>query len=368
MITAEPTLSRLPALPGGKSSIYEVVENLKDTLTFLGTAITKSQLYGCSTIEQGIILAWQCYAKKCPPFDIAERNHLICNKLSQKAHFKLAGFHAIGGKHEIVERTADCAEIRLKISGETHTERLTWEEAQKENWPYEKDKKTLKYNWSTPRSRRQMLWARVISEAVSTLRPGINLGGYTPEEIIDFAGPVPRAVIDQMVSEGESHSQQNGQVESLPPATIQGEVESTAVAQPAAIEKPKKSAAKKQAAKVDEAKSVESPVAAVVESPPATEKAPAPSTLAEEPGVEGDPAAKATQAQRDRVCAAIAAAEQLPTNAKRKFADLLAGKLAAHGMRKLTDLCNREITALYLELEKTGDCIAWLSRKIDLPF
>jgi hypothetical protein len=43
---------------------------------------------------------------------------------------------------------------------------------------------------------RQMLRARVISEGVRTVYPGVAIGIYTPEEVQDFDEPPPRRVYD----------------------------------------------------------------------------------------------------------------------------------------------------------------------------
>ena len=51
-----------------------------------------------------------------------------------------------------------------------------------------KDGKTYKDNWATPRSRMQMLWARVVSDGVRTMAPEICSGIYTPEETADIVG------------------------------------------------------------------------------------------------------------------------------------------------------------------------------------
>ena len=47
----------------------------------------------------------------------------------------------------------------------------------------------LKDNWSTPRRRMQMMWARAVSDGVRTVCPLATRGHYTPEEAVDFDEP-----------------------------------------------------------------------------------------------------------------------------------------------------------------------------------
>lgn len=166
-----------------------VYQNVKNPLEFareLGTELAKSRMFGCENESQGRVLAMACLAEGTSPIHIARTHHIIQGNLSMRADAMLAEFNALGGKHKIVERTSDRAEVELSIGDETYTESLAWNEAQLEPYPFEKDGTTPKKNWRTPRARRQMLWARVISEAVRTLRPGIVAGVYTPEEIDGF--------------------------------------------------------------------------------------------------------------------------------------------------------------------------------------
>lgn len=168
---------------GGTLTVYQRMNDPLEAVNQLGTAIAKSGMFGCGSIDQGKVLALECLARGMPPLTLAERFHVVQGKLMMKYDAMLAEFHALGGKHKIVCRTEDKAEVQLTIDGETHSESLTWEQAQKEKWPFKSDGKSLKDNWATPRARRQMLWARVVSEGVRALRPGVNNGRYVVEEI-----------------------------------------------------------------------------------------------------------------------------------------------------------------------------------------
>jgi len=168
-------------------SVYEHVKDPLDFAMRFGTEIAKSRMFGCDNEAQGRVFALACLCEGENPISIARKNNIIDGNLTMKADAMLAEFMRIGGKHEIVSRTAELAKVKLTIGDETHTESLSWKEAQEEPFVWMSNGKDLKKNWRTPRARKQTLWARVISEAVRTLRPGINSGTYTPEEIDDFS-------------------------------------------------------------------------------------------------------------------------------------------------------------------------------------
>lgn len=116
-----------------------------------------------------------------------------------KADAMLAQFHKLGGKSIINVRTPEEASVTLKYEGVENGFKFTFEEAKKEKFPYKKDGITLKDNWSTPRMRMQMLWARVVSDGIRAICPQVNYGRYTPEEIQDIqkekAVPVKAEVV-----------------------------------------------------------------------------------------------------------------------------------------------------------------------------
>lgn len=167
-----------------------VYRNVADPLTFvsqLGTELAKSGMFGCESESQGRVLALACMAENRSPIEVMRKYHIIGNRLSMRADAMLADFRQIyGGKHKVLTRTAHEASIELTLGDQVLVETLTWDDAQKEKWPYGKGGK-VKDNWATPRGRRQMLWARVVSEGVRTLCPEISAGSYTPEEVTDLA-------------------------------------------------------------------------------------------------------------------------------------------------------------------------------------
>ncbi len=175
-----------------------VYQEVKDPLAFamqFGAELAKSKMFGCENESQGRVLALACLCDKQSPTTVAKRNNIIGGKLSLKYDAMLSDFIDLGGDHKVISRTAELAEIELTLGDRTFRESLSWEDAKAEPFVYAKDGKTLKKNWATPRARRQMLWARVVSEAVRVLAPQINAGLYTPEEAIDLVDE-PTTVVE----------------------------------------------------------------------------------------------------------------------------------------------------------------------------
>jgi hypothetical protein len=181
-------------------AVYQRIANPVDGIREMGKMICGSGLFGTTNPRQGDIIAWECMTRGATPLELAESYHMIQGKLSMKADRMVAGFNQGGGKHRIICRTPDCASVEMTFDGNTQVFTLTWEECSKEPFVYrgkEKEvvpllldpkkhsKLVLKDKYSTPRARMQMLWARVISDAVRAMMPNANYGKYTPEEISD---------------------------------------------------------------------------------------------------------------------------------------------------------------------------------------
>jgi len=163
-----------------------------------GQLMAKACMFGADTDEKGFIIASTCYQERISFLEFDRTFHIIKGSPSMKADAMLAGIIFLGGNYKIIEKSCDRAAIEISIDGRELSDSFTWEEAKIETYVYEKDGKTLKDNWSTPRRRKQMLWARLISDAVRTIAPQIVKGVYTPEEVEDFtkAGPKPEKEIN----------------------------------------------------------------------------------------------------------------------------------------------------------------------------
>lgn len=179
-------------------SIYDRISDPMDAIAKLGSAFHISGMFGCSNAQQGQILAMACYCEKRNPMEIVRNYHLFDGKLSMRADAMLANFLSLGGKHKIIQRDENGAAVELTIDGNTQTFSFTFEQAKEERFVWGKPKpngeRVLKDNWATPRGRMQMLWARVVSDGVRTMRPDVVAGYYTPEEVQDF-GPGVRPAL-----------------------------------------------------------------------------------------------------------------------------------------------------------------------------
>jgi hypothetical protein len=152
-------------------------------------------MFGCESPEQGQVFALALLCENMTPIEIARKYHIIQGRLTKRADAMLAEFREAGGRHRVIERTSDVAEIELiDRNGEKNRFRLTFEEVKQEKFPYQKDGRTFKDNWSTPRGRMQMLWARVVSDGIRCVAPEIVAGTYTPEEVRDLS-PVASPIV-----------------------------------------------------------------------------------------------------------------------------------------------------------------------------
>lgn len=179
------------------SNELSLFSNVPDPASFclnMGKAFAESGLFGVKTVPQGIVLAMACLAEKQSPIAIINTYHIIANRLSMRADAMLARFRQRGGRHRIVTRTGDVAEVELTLDGEKQSFRFTLDEAKKEPFYWDKAGKTPKDNWATPRGAMQMLWARVVSDGVRAMAPEVVQGSYTPEELSDEPAEVAAPV------------------------------------------------------------------------------------------------------------------------------------------------------------------------------
>lgn len=133
-----------------------------------------------------MVLALTCAFERKPPTEIARRYHLIDGRLSMKSGAMLADFRQVhNGTHKVIVRNPDGATIELSKDGRTQQFSITWEEIKDEPFTKDKNGKT-KHNYATPRSRMQMMWARLVSDSIEAFCPEVSYGVYTPEETSDF--------------------------------------------------------------------------------------------------------------------------------------------------------------------------------------
>ena len=170
--------------PSSNSGIYSKINDPIHAIQVMGDMIAGSGMFGCTKSEQGMVLAMQCLAEGVPPLELAKTYHIIEGKLSMRADAMLGRYLSKGGKVKWTERS-DKRVAGIWICDGNELEIAVSLEDMKANG-VALGKNGLKDNWR--KFPRQMLTARVISEAVRLLMPQIVAGIYTPEEVQDFAG------------------------------------------------------------------------------------------------------------------------------------------------------------------------------------
>lgn len=149
----------------------------------LGEAFAASGMFGCTRPQQGQILALQCLTSGLTPFEVTQTYHLLDGKLSMKADAMLGRYVAAGGKVQWLERTSAKVRARWTYRENDLEMEVTLDELVASGVATGKGG-DLKENYR--KHPRQMLTARLISEAVRLLAPDVVSGVYTPEEVSDF--------------------------------------------------------------------------------------------------------------------------------------------------------------------------------------
>lgn len=169
-----------PAVQGAVTTIAPIT--FKDVEALAGY-IVRSGMFGIQKEDQAISLMMLCQAEGLHPMQAVRRYHLIEGKPTMRADAMLAEFQARGGRVAWGERTNTIVSAVFSHPSCGDVPVI---------WTIEDAKRaglTGKAVWQ--KFPRQMLAARVISEGIRAAMPGVNVGIYTPEEVIDFdAAPI----------------------------------------------------------------------------------------------------------------------------------------------------------------------------------
>ncbi|MEY4403300.1 MAG: Verrucomicrobia phage [Verrucomicrobiota bacterium] len=157
--------------------VYNRMHDPLQAVERLGEMIATSGMFGCQKIEQGQVLALQCMTERKAPLELAKTYHVIEGKLSMRADAMLAKFQLSGGTVKWTRRDDKVVEATFTLGGNSLPFRATLEEFMSNGVATGRDGK-LKDNWR--KFPRQMLTARVVSEAVRLLAPQVVFGVYTP--------------------------------------------------------------------------------------------------------------------------------------------------------------------------------------------
>lgn len=154
----------------------------------MAKAIAKCGFFGLKDETQVLALMAVAQAEGRHPASVAKDYHIIQNRPALKADAMLARFQAAGGKVEWTKYTDE------NVTGVfSHPQggslAVSWTLAQAKAIGL-----ATKDNWRLyPRA---MLRARVISEGIRSVYPGVIVGEYTPEEVGDFKEVRAAEVID----------------------------------------------------------------------------------------------------------------------------------------------------------------------------
>lgn len=174
-----------------------------------------AKVCGARSAEEGFVIALTCMVEGITPIEFSRKYHLIQGRPTMRSDAFLAQFRMAGGRHVVLEHSADRAAVKLTWEGQEYEFALTWAEAQESRWPWKdpgNHKAGLKDNWSTPLDRKSMLWARLISSSIKLLAPELCNGMYTPEEMGDVHDrPAPVAAPVSMTAVLQQHAQEEVQ-------------------------------------------------------------------------------------------------------------------------------------------------------------
>ena len=163
-----------------------------EAIQTMAMSVARSGLFGIKTPDQAMALMLIAQAEGLHPAIAARDYHIINGRPALKADAMLARFQSNGGKVEWRKYSDEAvsAVVSHPQGGSVEIE-----------WTYKMAERAgLTKNPTWRQYPRQMLRARVISEGIRTVFPGVAVGVYTPEEVADFdAKPPPAMVIEAEV-------------------------------------------------------------------------------------------------------------------------------------------------------------------------
>lgn len=163
-----------------KAEMYDRISDPITAIEKMGEWIATSGMLGCTKVEQGKLIAWQCAAERKTPFDFKREYHIIGGSLSMRSDAMLAGYRARGGKVIWKQFDSKAAVAVWKYDGNECEIGFTEQDAKLAGLLPAKPGS----GWAKDPS--AMLRARCISKAIRMLAPEVVAGVYTPEENEDF--------------------------------------------------------------------------------------------------------------------------------------------------------------------------------------
>ena len=148
----------------------------------MAAMVAKSGMFGVKSQEQAIVLMGICEATGLHPMRACQDYHIISGRPALTADAMLARFQQAGGKVNW---------DRYDDEGVTGTFTHPQGGSLTVDWTIQRANKAGLNSPNWKKFPRNMLRARVASEAIRALLPGIVSGTYTPEEVMDFDSPSP---------------------------------------------------------------------------------------------------------------------------------------------------------------------------------
>lgn len=168
----------------------------------MAEAFANSGLFGIKNADQALALMALCEAEGLHPAIAVRDYHIIQGKPALKADAMMARFQSAGGRVKWTAMSDDrvCGEFSHPAGG---TVEIDWDVKRATTAGF-----WGKDNWK--KFPRAMLRARVISEGIRSVFPGVVVGTYTPEEVADFepVKPEPKGPITPTSGVWESQSEE----------------------------------------------------------------------------------------------------------------------------------------------------------------
>lgn len=188
----------------GQSSAVALPTNTMDELVQAGRLLAQSGMFGINNDGAGFVVAATCHQQGISLMEFNRTYHIVNGRPSMRADAMLAELRKRGAKHRIIENSVARAAIEIEFEGVTGTFEFTMDDARRTGDCFDKDGKTVKYNWQKRPD--DMLWARCVSRATRRICPEVNAGLYSPEEVADFDSGTqnrepPAPITTQAVSE-----------------------------------------------------------------------------------------------------------------------------------------------------------------------
>lgn len=161
-------------------SLYGRFQDPLAAITKLGENLGKSTMLAFSKQEQGVVLAWECFATGLTPMQVMRRIHITTDgKFMMRADAMLAEFRKRGGKVKWTEHSATRVAGKWTYEGDTTEIDYTIETAQKAGY--------IKPNSGWMKDPEAQLQAACIRKAMRMLCPEVIVESGDPEE--DYPNP-----------------------------------------------------------------------------------------------------------------------------------------------------------------------------------